>query len=73
MAQFDKNLVKDETIELVIQINGKVRDKIEVAADIFEEEAKKIALASEKIKTILSGQEPKKVIFVRGRLINIVI
>ncbi|PIQ75215.1 MAG: leucine--tRNA ligase [Candidatus Portnoybacteria bacterium CG11_big_fil_rev_8_21_14_0_20_40_15] len=71
--QFDKNLVKDETIELVIQINGKVRDKIEVAADIFEEEAKKIALASEKIKTILSGQEPKKVIFVRGRLINIVI
>ena len=71
--QFDKNLVKDETIELVIQINGKVRDKIEVATDIFEEEAKKIALASEKIKTILSGQEPKKVIFVRGRLINIVI
>jgi len=71
--EYDKNLVKDETIELVIQINGKVRDKIPVPADISEEDAKKTALASEKIKTVLSGQEPKKVIFVKGRLLNIVI
>jgi leucyl-tRNA synthetase len=71
--EYDKNLVKDETIELVIQINGKVRDKIPVPADISEEDAKSQALASEKIKTILSGQEPKKVIFVKGRLINVVV
>jgi len=71
--EYDKDLVKDETIELVIQINGKLRDKISVPADISEGDAKSQAMASEKIKSALGGQEPKKVIFVRGRLINIVI
>ena len=71
--EFDKNLVKDETIELVVQINGKVRDRIPVPVDISEEDAKKISLASEKVRAFLAGQEPKKMIFVRGRLVNIVI
>jgi leucyl-tRNA synthetase len=50
-----------------------VRDKIQVLADISEEDAKSTALSSEKIKSFLAGKEPKKVIFVKGRLINIVI
>jgi len=70
--KYDLKLVKEEEIELVIQINGKVKDKIKVAADISEEEARKLALASEKIKKVIEGKEIKKVIFVKGRLINIV-
>jgi len=59
------------TFELVIQVNGKVRDKIVVSADIAEEEAKKLALASEKVKQYLTGKEPQKVVYVKGRLISI--
>ncbi len=71
--EYDPALVKNEMITLVIQMNGKVRDKIEVAADISEADAKTAALASEKIKSALAGKEPKKVIFVKNKLINIVI
>ena len=71
--KYDERLIKKETIEMVIQINGKIRDKIEVKAEISKEEAEKLALNSEKIKTWLNNQKPKVVIFVRGRLINIVI
>ncbi len=71
--KYNPALVKDETINLVIQINGKIRDTIEVSSDISEEEAKKISLESEKIKKWLEGKETKKVIFVKGKLINIVI
>ncbi|TFG35207.1 MAG: leucine--tRNA ligase, partial [Parcubacteria group bacterium] len=71
--RYDASLAKDETISLVIQINGKVRDRIEAAADISEKEAKKLAISREKIKTWLGDKEIKKVIFVSGKLINIVI
>ena len=71
--EYDKKLVKDETINLVVQINGKLRDTIEVAADIAEDEAKKIALASDKIKKWTADKEVVKVIFVKGRLVNIVV
>ncbi len=71
--EYDKNLIKDEMIKLVIQINGKVRDMIEADADVSEEEAKKLALASEKVKKWIKGSEVKKVIFVKRRLINLVV
>jgi len=71
--KYDEKLIKKETIELVIQINGKVRDKIEVNAEISKEEAEKLALNSEKIKNWLNNQKPKVVIFVKGKLINIVV
>ncbi|MBI2459077.1 MAG: leucine--tRNA ligase [Parcubacteria group bacterium] len=71
--EYDKNMVKNETINLVIQINGKTRDMIKVSADISEAEAKKLALASEKIKKWLVGKEAVKIIFVKGKLVNIVI
>ncbi len=71
--EYDPELVKDEEIELVLQVNGKVRDRIKADADLSEEEAKKIVLASEKVRAHISGKEIKKVIFVKGRLVNIVI
>ncbi|MFA4941067.1 MAG: class I tRNA ligase family protein, partial [Patescibacteria group bacterium] len=71
--EYNKKFIIDETINLVVQINGKLRDTIAVPADISEEEAKKEALASEKVKKWLEEQEIVKVIFVKGKLINIVV
>lgn len=71
--EYNPELARDETIELVLQVNGKLRDTIEVAADIDEEEAKKMALENEKIKKWIDGKEKVKVIFVKGKLINIVV
>jgi len=71
--KYDQKMIKEEIITLVIQVNGKLRDKIEVPADISESEAKSIALGSEKIKKWLSGKKPKKIIFIKGKLINIVL
>jgi leucyl-tRNA synthetase len=71
--EYDKKLIKDEEIDLIVQINGKVRDKIKVSADISEEEAKKIVLESERIKNFIGDNKIKKTIFVKGRLLSIVI
>jgi len=71
--EYDPKLVKEEIVTLIIQVNGKVRDKIEVEVDIPEEEARKLAFSREKVQNWISGKEIKKVIFVPGKLINIVI
>jgi len=65
--------VKEEKISLIIQINGKMRDIIEVEPGIGEEKAKKNAMSSEKIKKWVDGREIKKAIFVKDKLINFVI
>jgi len=67
------DLTKDAKIELIAQINGKVRAKIEADANISEEDAKKTVMEDEKIKKWLEGKEIVKVIFVKGKLVNIVI
>jgi len=69
----DEKYLKDEEIEMVVQVNGKLRDRIFVASDVTEDEAKEMALESEKVKVFTVGKEIKKVIFVAGKLINIVI
>ncbi|MCG2693310.1 class I tRNA ligase family protein, partial [Candidatus Parcubacteria bacterium] len=71
--KYDAKLIKEEEIELVIQVNGKVRDKIKVAADINEVEAVKVAKRSPKIQKWTNDKEVRKVIFVRGKLLNIVV
>jgi len=71
--KYDPKLVKDEIIELVIQVNGKLRDTIEVDANISEKEAKKVALVSEKIQKWIENKKIENVIFVKGKLINIVV
>jgi len=70
---WNEKLIKEEKILLIVQVNGKVRDKIEVEREISQKEAQEIALASEKVKKWLEGKKIKKVIFVPGKLINFVI
>jgi leucyl-tRNA synthetase len=69
----DLKLLKEEKIILVVQINGKFRDGVEVDANISEQEAKKIVLSLGKIQKWLQGKEIKKIIFIPQKLINIVI
>ncbi len=71
--KFDPKRAKDESINLVVQINGKLRATIKVSADIGEAEAKELALKAEKIIKWLDGKTPTKVIFVKGKLVNIVV
>jgi leucyl-tRNA synthetase len=71
--KYNPELIREEKINLIIQINGKVRDQIEVDAEILEQEAKEIALSQEKVVKWIKGKEIKKVIFVKGKLINIVV
>ncbi|PIS17191.1 MAG: leucine--tRNA ligase [Candidatus Nealsonbacteria bacterium CG09_land_8_20_14_0_10_42_14] len=71
--KYDPKLIKEEKITLIVQINGKVRDKIEVACGISEKEARELTLNREKVKKHILGKEVKKVIFVKGKLINIVV
>jgi len=68
----DEQAIIEDVITLVVQVNGKVRDRIEVPAGISETEARKIALSSETVQKFLAGKEPQKTIFVPGKLINIV-
>ncbi len=70
--QYDPALTIDPEIEIVIQINGKVRDKFMVPADATEEVIKENALNSEKITSLLEGKTIRKVIVIKGRLVNIV-
>jgi leucyl-tRNA synthetase len=69
--EYDPDLARDEEFEMVIQINGRVRDKIIVSAGLSEDEAKRLALESEKIKQWISSGKIKKIIFT-GKLVNIV-
>ncbi|NDJ53354.1 MAG: leucine--tRNA ligase [Chloroflexi bacterium] len=69
----DPQLAAEDEITIVVQINGKVRDKLTVPADVSEDIAKEQALASETVQSHLDGTTPKKVIYVKGRLVNIVV
>ena len=71
--QYDEKLIKNETFTLVVQVNGKVRDSVEAPAGISESAAKELALGREKIRNILGANKPKRMIYVAGKLINIVL
>ena len=70
---FDEALTRHETVEVVVQVNGKVRDRLTVEPNITEEDAKALALASERVKEQVEGKSIVKVIFVPGRLLNFVV
>ena len=69
---YDKKLVVDAEFELVIQVNGKIRDKVNAPMGISQGEAEKLALGREEVKKWVSGA-PKKVIYVENRLINFIV
>jgi leucyl-tRNA synthetase len=71
--QWDDEIAREETVTLVVQVNGKVRAKVDVPVGIDNAEAERIALGAENIRRYLDGRQPKKVIVVPGRLVNIVI
>jgi leucyl-tRNA synthetase len=69
---YDVELIVDQQITLIIQVNGKVRDRIDVPADISEEEARRLASESPKVQQHLDGGTVRQVVYVPGRLVNIV-
>ena len=69
---WDEELAKEKVITLVVQVNGKLRDRLQVPVTITEEEAKELALASAGAQRHIKGKEVVRVIYVPGRLVNIV-
>jgi leucyl-tRNA synthetase len=70
--EYSEDLTQDETFTLVVQVNGKVRERMEVAADISEDEVRKLALGNERVQSFIGDATVKKIIYIPGRLINIV-
>jgi leucyl-tRNA synthetase len=69
----DESLLVRETYELVVQVNGKVRDRMQVDAGLAEDELVALARESEKVRTHLNGGEPRRTIVVPGKLVNFVV
>jgi leucyl-tRNA synthetase len=69
----DTELARDDEIELVVQVNGKVRDRVVLAAGATEEAARAAVMALPKVQDALRGAEPRRVIYVPGKLFNIVL
>ena len=70
---YDEEVAKAETVEIVVQINGRVRDRMDVPAGISAAEMEQVALASEKVQALIAGKQVIKVIPVPGKLVNIVV
>ncbi len=71
--EYNPELIKDDVITLAVQINGKFRHTFEVSVDESEEKIKDMVLGFEQVKKWLEGKEPKKVIYVKGKLVSIVL
>ncbi|MHC4346753.1 MAG: class I tRNA ligase family protein, partial [Planctomycetota bacterium] len=70
---YDRHLVKEKELELAVQVNGKIKDRIVVSAEADEEQIRQNALSSKKIIAALAGKEPRNIIVVKSRLVNIVV
>ena len=70
--EYDKDLIKEKEIELAVQVNGKIRDRIVVAAEADEEQIKQKALAGKKVNAAMKGKPAKKIIVVKPRIVSII-
>mgnify|MGYP001027441777 CR=1 FL=1 len=70
---FDPEAAADEELLIVVQVNGKLRGRVTVAADATEEEVKSAAMVDERVIQHLEGKSPKKIIYVPGKLLNVVV
>ena len=70
--EYDESKCKDDTVEIAVQVNGKIRDKIMIPVDIDQSGALSLAKESEKVKPFIDGKNIVKEIYVKGKLINIV-
>jgi leucyl-tRNA synthetase len=71
--EYDKELIKEKEIELAVQVNGRIKDRIVVAADTDEEQIKQKAIGCEKVIAAMGGKDPRKIFVVKSRLVNIVV
>ncbi len=71
--KFDPALIRDEMVTVVVQINGKVRDRLLVPAGAEEADVRELAFASEVVKRHLDGRTPKKIVFVKNKMLSIVV
>jgi leucyl-tRNA synthetase len=69
---YDPELAREELVTIVVQVNGKVRDRFEVPADTGDEELVRAALALPKVQAALGGKQPRKLIPIKNKLVNIV-
>ncbi len=70
---WDEQLCREREIELAVQVNGKIKDKIVVSVDAAEDTIKEKAISNEKVAAAMAGREPRKVIVIKSRLVNIVV
>ncbi|MBI1886601.1 MAG: leucine--tRNA ligase [Chloroflexi bacterium] len=70
---WDADLTQEEEITLVVQVNGKVRDRLQVPADIEEALAREMALASPRVQAHIGGRDVLRVVYVPGKLVNVVV
>jgi leucyl-tRNA synthetase len=70
---YDPDLARSPEITLVVQVNGRVRDRLTVPADITADAARDLALRSEKVCAHIDGSNVRDVIYVPGRLVNVVV
>ena len=73
LEDYDESKIVDETFTMVVQVNGKVRGKIEVNSDTTEDEMKSLAKSIENVKTYIDGKEIIKEIIVPKKLVSIVV
>jgi leucyl-tRNA synthetase len=71
--KYDKELIKKDKIEIVIQVDGKVRDRLEMDVDSSEEKVKEVSQESERIKKWFQGKEVTRVLFIPNKLINFIL
>ncbi len=71
--EFDPEMIKVVDVTIGVQINGKVRDSIDISAEASEEEAVSLAQKSEKIQKYLSEGELRKVIYIPGKILNLIV
>ncbi len=71
--ELDEQYLVEDLVTYVVQVNGKVRDKLEVAADAGEDAVKEAAMASEKVQKWLEGKALVKTVFVPGKLVGLVV
>lgn len=70
---WDDALIVEDTMTIIVQVNGKLRAKLEVATESAKDEIEKLALANEHVQTFVDGKDPAKIIYVPSKLVNIVV
>jgi len=71
--KWDEKALQRDVVEIAVQVNGKVRGRLEVPSNATDEEVEKLALSDKNVKAYVDGKEIKKVIVVKNRLVNIVV